>query len=146
MYSLFINNKHGSLVYHRNFTPAVQLSANDAIRLASTFHGLSAIAAQVSPASSEKGSFFNALQPKGINRVEAENFRLQCLETLTGLKFVLVTELSLSPTAVEASLRRVYEAYSDYVLKNPFHDADMPIRCQLFDKEIDKIFADYITI
>ncbi|KEP64483.1 UNVERIFIED_CONTAM: sybindin family protein [Hammondia hammondi] len=146
MYSLFVNNKHGSLVYQRNFTPAVQLSANDAIRLASTFHGLSAIAAQVSPAALEKGNPFAALQPRGINLIEADNFRLQCLETRTGLKFVLVAELSVPPATVEASLRRVYEAYADYVLKNPFYDADMPIRCHLFDREIEKIFADYITV
>lgn len=29
-------------------------------------------------------------------------------------------------------LRRIYELYSDYVLKNPFYALEMPIRCDLF--------------
>lgn len=146
MYSLFINNKHGSLVYQRNFSPEVRLSANDAIRLASTFHGLSAIAAQLSPAAPRgRSSALSFLQPRGISLVEADDFKLHCLETLTGLKFALVAELSTPHATVEAVLRRVYEAYSDYVLKNPFYDLDMPVRCQLFDREIDVIFADYIV-
>lgn len=70
-----------------------------------------------------------------------------CLSfSLTGLKFVLVTELTVSTVTVDSLLRRVYEAYSDYVLKNPFYDLDMPIRCQLFDREIEDIFSDYITV
>ena len=29
----------------------------------------------------------------------------------------------------EALLRRIYEIYSDFALKNPFYSIDMPIRC-----------------
>ncbi|OXB62904.1 UNVERIFIED_CONTAM: hypothetical protein H355_010358 [Colinus virginianus] len=61
------------------------------------------------------------------------------------MKFALVAEPSTAHATVETALRRVYEAYSDYVLKNPFYDLDMPVRCQLFDREIDKIFTDYIV-
>ena len=41
---------------------------------------------------------------------------------------------------LEDLLNKVYRKYTDYVLKNPFYDLDMPIRCLLFDKEVDKIF------
>ena len=61
-----------------------------------------------------------------------------------GLRFVLVTEVGISAQVVDSYLRRVYAAYSDFALKNPFYDLDMPLRCQLFDNEIDKIFAEYI--
>ena len=27
----------------------------------------------------------------------------------------------------------VYPLYADYVLKNPFYEVEMPIRCELFD-------------
>lgn len=30
-------------------------------------------------------------------------------------------------------LKRIYEIYSDYALKNPFYSLEMPIRCELFD-------------
>ena len=32
--------------------------------------------------------------------------------------------------------RRVYELYTDYVLKNPFYEMEMPIRCELFDTNL----------
>ena len=31
---------------------------------------------------------------------------------------------------------RVYSLYADYVLKNPFYELDMPIRCELFDLQL----------
>ena len=34
---------------------------------------------------------------------------------------------------MESLLRYVYELYTDYVLKNPFYEIEMPIRCELFD-------------
>lgn len=30
-------------------------------------------------------------------------------------------------------LRNIYELYTDYVLKNPFYEVEMPIRCELWD-------------
>ena len=30
----------------------------------------------------------------------------------------------------------VYSLYADYVLKNPFYELDMPIRCELFDLQL----------
>lgn len=37
---------------------------------------------------------------------------------------------------VELLLRRIYELYADYALKNPFYSLEMPIRCELFDKNL----------
>ena len=34
---------------------------------------------------------------------------------------------------MESLLKFVYELYTDYVLKNPFYEMEMPIRCELFD-------------
>lgn len=36
-------------------------------------------------------------------------------------------------------LKRIYELYSDYVLKNPFYSLDMPIRCELFDQNLQSL-------
>lgn len=60
------------------------LSANDAIRQASTFHGLCEIAAQLSPVSPPDIGELTYIQPKGICTVEAQGFKVHCLETLTG--------------------------------------------------------------
>lgn len=57
---------------------------------------------------------------------------------------MLVADPALSRQSVEQCLRRVYVAYADYGLKNPFYDIDMPLRCPLFEQEINKIFAEHI--
>jgi len=37
---------------------------------------------------------------------------------------------------IESLLKYVYELYTDYVLKNPFYEIEMPIRCELFDMNL----------
>jgi len=36
-------------------------------------------------------------------------------------------------------LQSIYELYADYVLKNPFYEMDMPIRCELFNINLTKL-------
>ena len=36
-------------------------------------------------------------------------------------------------------LRRIYVAYTDFVLKNPFYETEMPIKAKQFDSEVDLI-------
>lgn len=51
-----------------------------------------------------------------------------------GVKFMVVAETT--QTGLDILLRRIYELYSDYVLKNPFYSLEMPIRCELFDTNL----------
>ena len=37
-------------------------------------------------------------------------------------------------------LRAIYDSYADHVSKNPFQEAEMPIRSDLFEQNIIKIF------
>ncbi|KAG7968323.1 hypothetical protein I3843_08G149100 [Carya illinoinensis] len=37
---------------------------------------------------------------------------------------------------MESLLKVIYELYTDYVLKNPFYEMEMPIRCELFDSHL----------
>lgn len=73
-------------------------------------------------------------QLSGIEVLETGLFRLTCFQTVSGMKFLLFTE----PTQpnVEAILRRVYELYADYVMKNPFYQLEMPIRAENFDRHL----------
>jgi len=34
-------------------------------------------------------------------------------------------------------MRKIYELYSDFVMKNPFYTLDMPIRVAKFDSGLD---------
>ncbi len=40
---------------------------------------------------------------------------------------------------VELALREIYVLYTDYALKNPFYELEMPIRCDLFVQSVDAL-------
>lgn len=48
-----------------------------------------------------------------------------------GTKFFVVCEPGT--LHMENLLKHIYELYTDYVMKNPFYEMEMPIRCELFD-------------
>lgn len=72
--------------------------------------------------------------PSGLEVLESENFRLQCFNTMTGTKFLLFTDTAQAN--VDVTIRRVYELYADYVMKNPFYQLEMPVRCDMFDRKL----------
>ncbi|XP_067009550.2 trafficking protein particle complex subunit 4 [Anabrus simplex] len=98
-----------------------RMTTNEKIFLASMFYPLFAIASQLSP------------EPRssGIEVLEADTFKLYCFQTLTGVKFMAVAEPAQQ--GMELLLKRIYELYADYALKNPFYSLEMPIRCELFE-------------
>ena len=49
-----------------------------------------------------------------------------CAHLLIGVKFIVIADNKQQK--VEELLRKIYELYADYVLKNPFYSLDMPIR------------------
>ena len=38
--------------------------------------------------------------------------------------------------SIQTVLCRIYDLYCDFVLKNPFYEVEMPIRCELFDSNL----------
>uniref|UniRef100_A0A8C7E9V8 Trafficking protein particle complex subunit n=1 Tax=Nothoprocta perdicaria TaxID=30464 RepID=A0A8C7E9V8_NOTPE len=52
----------------------------------------------------------------------------------TGIKFVVLADPK--QTGIDSLLRKIYEIYSDFALKNPFYSLEMPIRCELFDQNL----------
>lgn len=72
--------------------------------------------------------------PSGLEVLESENFRMQCFNTLTGTKFLLFTEITQAN--VDLVMRRIYDLYCDYVMKNPFYQLEMPVRCDMFDRKL----------
>lgn len=74
-------------------------------------------------------------RPTGLEVLESSHFRMQCFQTQTGTKFLLFTEPQ-QPN-IDSMMRKIYELYSDYVMKNPFYTVEMPIRCEKFDRGLD---------
>lgn len=107
------------------------MTTNDKIILASTFYPLFAIASQLSP------------EPKssGIEILEADTFKLHCFQTLTGVKFMVVAEPIQA--GLEVLLKKIYELYADYALKNPFYSLEQPLRCELFDQNLSVLLESF---
>ncbi|ODV63110.1 TRAPP subunit TRS23 [Ascoidea rubescens DSM 1968] len=157
IYSLYILNKAGGLIYQQDYNPGLlKLSANDYLVLAGTIHGVHAIASKITPFSLRDdsaaagqsllntNSFLNHPLPvnytsnkTGLNFIQTDFFNIYLFQSLTGIKFILVTSpngvLSNNLTNAELILRKIYIIFSDYVMKNPFYNLEMPIRCELFD-------------
>lgn len=74
------------------------------------------------------------LPPSGLEVLETDKFRLTCFQTLTGTKFLLFTDPLM--TNVDAVIKKIYELFADYVLKNPFYQLEMPVRCEAFDRHL----------
>ncbi|KAJ2078725.1 hypothetical protein H4R24_004278 [Coemansia sp. RSA 988] len=127
IHSVFIINRSGGLIYNKNYTQQVaQLSSNEALIFAGTFHGIHALASRISPAL--KGGASSDL---GIQTIDTKGFRLHCFQTPTGIKFIAVADL-MHASLVDV-LRKAYQLYCDYALKNPFYNLEMPIRSDMFD-------------
>lgn len=108
-----------------------RLTANEKIVLASMFHSMYAMAALQLAAKFRPDGTRLRISCSGIEELETGSFRLDCFQTATGVKFLVITEPG--PVAPrEQLLRKIYELYSDYVLKNPFYSLEMPIRCVFF--------------
>ncbi|KAH7105105.1 Sybindin-like protein [Auriculariales sp. MPI-PUGE-AT-0066] len=130
IYGLWVINKAGGLVYQRNFANGLaQLTSNEYLVLAGTLHGIHAITARISPTGSSSG----------VHVIEAESFKITIFLTATGTKFVLLT--STGEYTADTMLQKVYEIYSDTVVKSPFHTPEMPIRVDGFDGRITQLFG-----
>jgi len=127
IYSLFIINKSGGLIYYKDYGSAGRMDTNDSLRLASLWHSMHAISQQLSPIPG----------CTGIDLLQAHNFDLHCFQSLTGTKFFVVCETGAQN--METLLKAIYELYTDFVLKNPFYEMEMPIRCELFDLNLAQV-------
>lgn len=129
VFALLIINKSGGLVFNRTFHSGLAtLTGNDYLVLAGTFHGVNAIARNLSPTTRLRDS-------TGVESVMTTRFLLTCFETATGTKFLLFSEPAQQNS--DMILKKCYELFADYVMKNPFYNLEMPIRCEKFDKAVN---------
>lgn len=163
-YSLLILNKAGGLIYQNELSPGLsKLTANDYLVLAGTLHGVHAIGSRLTSSihtgssksnteeynSSQNSIVLNtgkAVSPNsnrsGLQRIETDLFNLCIFQSVSGLKFIIITAPnSGSYENIEELFRQLYIVYSDYVMKDPFYSLDMPIKSSLFDGKVRELFA-----
>ena len=54
--------------------------------------------------------------------------------SISGVKFLVVSDPRQQN--LEIILKRIYKLYADFALKNPFYSLEMPIRCELFETNL----------
>lgn len=144
--AIYIISSNGSLIFDYHSQPS-KLNTDKNIVLASLFYACYANSEQIGLGLSNTSgdSISQVPQALGIKTLEAENFRLDCHETLTRVKFVIISDLSLGISPATANkqelLGRIYELYADYVMKNPFYTLNMPINsdnCSLFKTNLEQ--------
>lgn len=167
VYSLYILNKAGGLIYQNDLSPGLpKLSANDYLVLAGTLHGAHAIATRLQPLEAKtSGNELNAINSSilatgkahipdcnrlGLQNIDTDQFSLYVFQTLTGLKFIIVTtppklvnnqpgEPARQFEKVQDLFKQYYILYTDYVMKDPFYSLDMPIKSAMFEQKIQEL-------
>jgi hypothetical protein len=74
-------------------------------------------------------------------------FRIHCFQSPTGVKVLLTAttpsdkrpSVGSSPEECDAILRRVYEAYADWAVKNQFQALEMPVRSEGFERALQRL-------
>lgn len=168
VYSLLILNKAGGLIYQKDLNPKLsKLSANDYLVLAGTLHGAHAIATRLKPDGSKSShddphtvnsnilvsgkAHTPNVNKLGLANIDTDLFSLYVFQTLTGVKFIIITSpvgavtvtQAGSPSALQKQLevasniyKQCYMYYCDYVMKDPFYSLDMPIKSSMFESKV----------
>ena len=67
---------------------------------------------------------------------------LHCnVQTRIGTKFLLVADPQ--QPSIDMIMKKIYETYSDYTVKNPFQNPEMPIRSEQFDVHLLKMVKSF---
>ncbi|KAK8553723.1 hypothetical protein V6N13_072665 [Hibiscus sabdariffa] len=74
IYSLYIINKSGGLIFYKDYGSKGRMDTNDSLRVASLWHSMHAISQQLSPTTG----------CTGIELLEVDTFDLHCFQSLTG--------------------------------------------------------------
>ena len=145
---------------------AAKLDTNEQLRLASTFNGLAMIMKELSPVprsgrmelleadSFVLQSFDTATGLKFFITADPDSKHLDQVRRHTAVHHhdvshalsharMLARSPESPPSGASQVLKEVYVLYSDFVLKNPFYELDMPIHCDKFDQRLPKLAEDY---
>lgn len=112
-------------------------TSNEKLVMASMINTMYAIASTMSPYENDQN------RHGGINLLETENIHLHCFQSPTGTKFLVESEpMFNSGSIVDPLMRRLYQVYADFALKDPFYTIEMPIKGAKFEQNVRSAVKD----
>lgn len=99
----------------QDYTSGINLTSNDRLRLASTFHGLTAIATQIAPLKNSQGIDYVLADTLSLHSYRTPTGENGGIMSAVGVKFLIVSKPSI--LNLDVLLDEIYILYSDYVMK-----------------------------
>lgn len=103
---------------------------------------------------------FQSWNKSGLRQLTTDQFTMYIYQTLTGLKFITISGNIIPKSILNANnfssstnlggqiadnfLRKIYCAYTDYVMKDPFYSMEMPVKSELFDKKVKEMVENMV--
>ena len=141
-FQFIITNQSGLLHYSQAHESYEVVSTNILIGLASRFYSLDNLQSTIVPERAKaiyQKSDLDFINKSRIQDIETSTFRLSVFQSVTGLRFVLITDAETPAKQNQSSLQLIYRAFTDFVLKDPFYSVDSPINNRQFTSEVNKV-------
>ncbi|XP_020583896.1 trafficking protein particle complex subunit 1 [Phalaenopsis equestris] len=138
---LYIFNRNGVCLLNREWhRPLRTLDAQQDQKLMfGLLFSLRSFTAKMDPTSVDKGNLGVPLLPGqgcSFHSFRTNTYKLSLMESPSGIKLILVTHPKTGD--LRDALRYMYNLYVEYVVKNPLYVPGSPIRCELFNMNIDQ--------
>ncbi|XP_020686240.1 trafficking protein particle complex subunit 1 isoform X1 [Dendrobium catenatum] len=138
---LYIFNRNGvCLLYREWHRPLHTLDAQEDQKLMfGLLFSLRSFTAKMDPTSVDKGNLGVPLLPgQGCSfySFRTNTYKLSFMESPSGIKLILVTHPKTGD--LRDALRYMYNLYVEYVVKNPLYVPGSPIKCELFNVNLDQ--------
>ncbi|KAK1282352.1 hypothetical protein QJS10_CPB22g00012 [Acorus calamus] len=138
---MYVFNRNGICLMYREWNRPLHTldSQQDQKLMFGLLFSLRSFTTKIDPSVVEKGNLGVPLLPGqgcSFHSFRTNTYKLSFMETPSGIKIILVTHPKCGD--LRESLKHIYNLYVEYVVKNPLYVPGTPVRCGLFNTNLDQ--------